>query len=44
MARGQMDQPWPSLVSKSAFFSGVVQKGPLDPQAFPSFSEHTPFT
>lgn len=31
MARGQMDQPWPSLVSKSAFFSGVVQKGPLDP-------------
>lgn len=44
LARGQMDQPWPSLVSKSAFFSGVVQKGPLDPQAFPSFSEHTPFT
>lgn len=44
LARVQMDQPWPSLVSKSAFLSGVIQKGPLDPQPFPSFSEHTPFT
>lgn len=40
--RGQMDQPWPSLVSKSAFLSEVVQKGPLHPGPLPSFSKHTP--
>lgn len=35
LARGQMDQPWPSLVSKSAFLSEVVQKGPVVPHRFP---------
>lgn len=44
LVRGQMDQPWPSLVSKSAFLSEVVQKGSLHPSPLPSFSKHTPFT
>lgn len=35
LARGQMDQLWPSLVSKSTFLSEVVQKGPSSPTRFP---------
>lgn len=35
LARGQMDQPWPSMVSESAFLSEVVQKGPLVSTRFP---------
>lgn len=35
LARGQMDQPRPSLVSKSAFLSEVVQKGPIIPHRCP---------
>lgn len=33
LARGQVDQPWPSLVSKSAFLSEVAQKAPSSPIA-----------
>lgn len=44
LARGQMDQSRPSLVSKLAFLSEVVQKGPPTPHTLPSFSEHAPFT
>lgn len=39
-----MDQPWPSMLSKSVILSDVVQKGPLVCHSLPSSSEHTPFT